>query len=119
MRLVDSRIFRKDDFIEIYNAGETDVNIAGWYISDIPSSPAAFQIPATDLTKTLIPETGELASVFTQPRRVVTAVWACMVKIPRSNNNDSKNMKRCPLFMPLIQSTFLSIKVNLFIIKTM
>lgn len=50
----------KDDFIEIYNAGETDVNIAGWYISDIPSSPAAFQIPATDLTKTLIPAKNRL-----------------------------------------------------------
>ena len=50
----------KYDFIEIYNAGEADVNISGWYISDIPSSPAAFQIPDTDLTKTLIPAKNRL-----------------------------------------------------------
>ena len=50
----------KDDFIEIYNAGEADVNIAGWYISDIPSNPTAFQIPATDPVKTLIPAKNRL-----------------------------------------------------------
>jgi hypothetical protein len=50
----------KDDFIEIYNAGETDVNIAGWYISDIPSNPTAFQIPATEPVKTLIPAKNRL-----------------------------------------------------------
>ncbi len=44
-----------DDYIELYNAGDKDVNIAGWYISDKPNNKQLCQIPDTDTTKTLIP----------------------------------------------------------------
>ena len=33
------RIRRKDDYIELYNYGEEDPNIAGWYLSDLPMYP--------------------------------------------------------------------------------
>lgn len=44
----------KDDFIELYNFGKEDVNIAGWYISDVPYYATLHQIPDTDLATTLI-----------------------------------------------------------------
>ncbi|MCD7972461.1 MAG: CotH kinase family protein [Candidatus Azobacteroides sp.] len=49
-----------DDYIELYNAGDTDINIAGWYLSDKPSDPTLYRIPETDLLKTLIPAKGRL-----------------------------------------------------------
>ena len=44
-----------DDWIEIYNAGSSDVNLAGYYISDDPSTPSLWQIPATNATLTTVP----------------------------------------------------------------
>jgi len=50
----------KEDYIELYNTGEKDVNIAGWYISDITENRTLFQIPTTDIAKTLIPAGGRI-----------------------------------------------------------
>jgi len=50
----------KNDYAELYNAGETDVNIAGWYISDKKSDLTLCQIPTTDSTKTNIPAKGRI-----------------------------------------------------------
>lgn len=45
----------KDDYIELYNPSEEDVNIAGWFLSDRPVNPEMYPIPTTDSTRTLIP----------------------------------------------------------------
>ncbi|MDP4276750.1 MAG: CotH kinase family protein, partial [Bacteroidota bacterium] len=50
----------KDDYIELYNAGTEPVNIAGWYLSDLPVNKQLCQIPSTDTTKTVIPVKGRL-----------------------------------------------------------
>ncbi|MFT3753174.1 MAG: CotH kinase family protein [Paludibacter sp.] len=49
-----------DDYIELYNAGEKAVNVAGWYITDMPVNRMLCQIPCTDSTKTNIPAKGRL-----------------------------------------------------------
>lgn len=49
-----------DDYIEIYNDGDNDINIAGWYVSDTPYNPTLFQLPTTDSAKTQIPAKGYL-----------------------------------------------------------
>jgi len=50
----------KSDYIELYNAGNEDTNIAGWYLSDKESNPTLCQIPTTDSTKTNIPAKGRI-----------------------------------------------------------
>lgn len=45
-----------EDFIEIYNAGETPVDVSGMYLSDDPGTPRAWQFPAG----TVIPAGGFL-----------------------------------------------------------
>lgn len=49
-----------DDYIELYNNGATDVNIAGWYLTDSPTNKILSQIPTTDSTKTNIPAHGRI-----------------------------------------------------------
>ncbi len=49
-----------DDWIEIYNAGATPVDLANYYISDDPAEPTLYQIPATNSTKTTVPAGGYL-----------------------------------------------------------
>ncbi|MCQ2233772.1 MAG: CotH kinase family protein [Paludibacteraceae bacterium] len=46
------------DWIEIYNSGDEDINIAGWYISDNSAKPTKYQIPTTDMAATTIPAKG-------------------------------------------------------------
>ena len=43
-----------DDWVELYNAGETAVDIGGWYISDKKDNPKKFQIPSTSPAETTI-----------------------------------------------------------------
>ena len=50
----------KDDYIEIFNNSNREVNIAGWYISDTPANPTLYQIPATNAALTTIPAKGRL-----------------------------------------------------------
>ena len=49
-----------DDYLEIYNNGTSEVNIAGWYISDTPANPTLYQIPSTNAQLTTIPAKGRL-----------------------------------------------------------
>ncbi len=49
-----------DDWIEIYNAGEQEVDIAGMYVSDNPDDPKAWQIPTGKGNETKIPAGGFL-----------------------------------------------------------
>lgn len=58
--LIKDEFGEKDDYIELYNYSEQDVNIAGWYVSDKPGNPTLFQIPSTDSTVTLIPSKGRI-----------------------------------------------------------
>jgi hypothetical protein len=49
-----------EDFVEIYNAGATAVNIAGYYVSDKSDNLVLWQIPASDAAKTTIQPYGFL-----------------------------------------------------------
>lgn len=49
-----------DDWIEIYNAGSTAVNIGGMYVSDNKTNPFKYQIPADEPMLTTIPAGGFL-----------------------------------------------------------
>ena len=49
-----------DDYLEIYNNGTREVNIAGWYLSDTPANPTLHQIPSTNAQLTTIPAKGRL-----------------------------------------------------------
>jgi len=52
--------FKKDDWIELYNTTDADVDIAGMYISDDETQPQKFQIPANDTQNTVIAPRGHL-----------------------------------------------------------
>jgi len=53
--------FKKDDWIELYNNTDEDVDIAGLYISDKAKNPLKFQIPADiEGLNTIIPARGHL-----------------------------------------------------------
>ena len=58
--LISDEFGGKDDYIELYNNGSTDVNIAGWYVSDTPDNKTLTQIPTTDPVKTTIPANGRI-----------------------------------------------------------
>ena len=58
--LIQDEFGGKDDYIELYNNGSEAVNIAGWYLTDTPSNRTLSQVPATDLSKTLIPSKGRI-----------------------------------------------------------
>ena len=49
-----------DDWIEIYNPNDEDVNIAGWYISDDPQNLPQFRFSFADASSTTIPAKGFL-----------------------------------------------------------
>ncbi len=49
-----------DDWIELYNAGTTPVDIAGYYFSEEASDPTFWEIPDTDPAATTIPAGGYL-----------------------------------------------------------
>ena len=58
--LIADEFGQYDDYLEIYNNGTSEVNIAGWYISDTPANPTLYQIPATNPALTTIPAKGRL-----------------------------------------------------------
>ncbi|MCD6333331.1 MAG: lamin tail domain-containing protein [Bacteroidales bacterium] len=49
-----------NDWVEIYNPGTLDINIAGWYVSDTLDQSKFHRIPASDVNKTRIPAGGYL-----------------------------------------------------------
>ena len=48
------------DWIEIYNTGETPIDIAGWYVTDDMADPIQYQIPSDIPGQTVIPPHGYL-----------------------------------------------------------
>jgi len=49
-----------EDWIEIYNASEELVNVAGMYLTDDPSEPTKWRFPLTSVWLTIIPPQGHL-----------------------------------------------------------
>ncbi|MBP1675514.1 MAG: exported protein of unknown function [Bacteroidetes bacterium] len=49
-----------DDYIEIFNSGNDDINIAGWYISDLEVNPTLHQIANSEPSKTTVPAKGRI-----------------------------------------------------------
>jgi len=49
-----------DDWIEIYNSGATDINLAGYFISDDPQDDQLWRIPDSNPLKTTVPADGYL-----------------------------------------------------------
>jgi len=49
-----------DDWIELYNDSDDQINIAGMYISDDKNEPDKWQVPSTNIEKTLIVSKGFL-----------------------------------------------------------
>jgi len=58
--LITDEYGQYDDYLEIYNNGTREVNIAGWYLSDTPANPTLHQIPSTNSQLTVVPAKGRL-----------------------------------------------------------
>ena len=52
--------FKKNDWIELYNPTEYDLNIAGLYLSDDINQPTKYQIPSNSLINTIVPAKGHI-----------------------------------------------------------
>ncbi len=52
--------FKKDDWFELYNTTDEEIDIAGMYLTDKETSPQKFQIPANDTQNTVIAPHGHL-----------------------------------------------------------
>lgn len=50
----------KDDYIELYNNSDADINIAGWYLTDVPYNTTLHRIPDTNPDATLLPAKGRI-----------------------------------------------------------
>ena len=56
----DSGTVEYDDWLEIYNAGSTAVDIANMYLSDDSTNPFKYKVPATNSSKTTVQAGGYL-----------------------------------------------------------
>ena len=52
--------FKKNDWIELYNTTDTDLDVAGLFVSDDLDDPLKYQIPTTSPLNTRIPANGHL-----------------------------------------------------------
>ena len=52
--------FKKNDWFELYNSTDTDLNIAGLYVSDDLEEPFKYQIPTSSPLNTIVPAHGHL-----------------------------------------------------------
>ena len=58
--LIPDEFGSMDDYIELYNYGTKAVNIAGWYLTDMPINRTLVQFPTTDSIQTTIPAKGRV-----------------------------------------------------------
>lgn len=66
---------KKDDWVELYNTTDTDLDVAGLYISDNAKKPQKFQIPSSEAINTIIPAHGHLI-VWCSKREAVSQIHA-------------------------------------------
>ena len=52
--------YKKKDWVELYNATASPVDLAGMYLSDNPLKPQKYQIQATEGINTVVPPYGHL-----------------------------------------------------------
>ncbi|MBO4907010.1 MAG: CotH kinase family protein [Bacteroidaceae bacterium] len=52
--------FKKNDWLELYNPTDTDINVAGLYVSDNIDDPLKYQIPSSSIANTIVPAHGHL-----------------------------------------------------------
>lgn len=52
--------FKKNDWLELYNTTDVDLNVAGLYVSDDIDNPLKYQIPSSSVMNTLVPAHGHL-----------------------------------------------------------
>lgn len=55
---VNATYFKKNDWIELYNASAQPVDVAGMYLSDNVKNPTKYQIPSSNTINTVIPPHG-------------------------------------------------------------
>ena len=67
--------FKKNDWIELYNNTDTDLNAAGLYVSDNVDDPLKYQIPSNTALNTIIPANGHLV-VWADALTAVTQLHA-------------------------------------------
>lgn len=58
--IIDDEFGEKDDYIELYNAGDEAIDIAGWYITDTPVNKRMHQFATNTSNKTTIPAKGRI-----------------------------------------------------------
>lgn len=66
---------KKDDWVELYNTTDVDINAAGLYLSDNPKKPEKYQIVAEEGVNTIIPAHGHLI-VWCSKRMPLTQLHA-------------------------------------------
>lgn len=66
---------KKDDWIELYNTTDTDIDANGLFLSDNPNKPEKYQITAQDGINTIIPAHGHLI-VWCSKRNAVSQLHA-------------------------------------------
>ena len=55
-----NEFFKKRDWFELYNTTDTDLNVAGLYISDDIDDPLKYQIPTSSVLNTIVPANGHI-----------------------------------------------------------
>lgn len=66
---------KKDDWVELYNTTDVDIDAAGLYLSDNPKKPGKYQITAEEGISTIIPAHGHLI-VWCSKRIALTQLHA-------------------------------------------
>ena len=55
-----NEFYERNDWFELYNTTDADINIAGLYVSNDISNPLKYQIPANDIINTVVPAGGHI-----------------------------------------------------------
>lgn len=55
-----NEFFKRNDWFELYNTTDTELNVAGLYVSDDINDPQRFQIPSASAINTYVPAHGHL-----------------------------------------------------------
>lgn len=78
--------FKKDDWVELYNTTDTDIDVNGWYISDNLSKPKKFQITNADGENTIVPAHGYLV-VWASKRNATADMIHASFKLGNSDGS--------------------------------